>query len=362
MKILILTDNLDETCGWGRYSYSVVKRLKKYKNIKIKVLVNRLSGKNFEKKIFKDKYNFFDYFKVIFVLRKIMKEFDVIHCFDGYPYAIVSCLANFGLNKKIIINGVGTYSVLYLNKGLRGFLLKKSYKKANAILCISNYVKGKILNHFYKLKNIKVVHLGVNIKAFNISLRKKINFSPIIISVGALKYRKGQHISIKAIKILKEKYPNIILNIIGVKDELYYNKLVELVEKYRLQKNINFFSHISDEELLNFYKKADIFLMPSITTGDTFEGFGLVFLEANICGLPVIGTYNCGAEDAIKNGYNGYLVSQNNSREVAEKIIKIFSDNDLYQKMSRNAVDWAKKFSWDKTVDLYVEEYKKILR
>jgi len=67
--------------------------------------------------------------------------------------------------------------------------------------------------------------------------------------------------------------------------------------------------NVSNQELIKLYYQSDLFLLtPIYVEGSKFEGFGLVYLEANACGKPVIGTYGCGAEDAIKDNYSGFLL------------------------------------------------------
>ena len=86
----------------------------------------------------------------------------------------------------------------------------------------------------------------------------------------------------------------------------------------------------------------------------------MVYLEANACGKPVIGTYNCGAEDAIKDGFNGFLVPQNNIEKTSQAVLKILDNPDLAKKLGINGKKKAQDMNWQNTVEKYMKIYKLI--
>jgi len=286
-------------------------------------------------------------------IRKYIKKCDIIHALDGYPYGVIATLANIGLNKKLIINGIGTYSVLPLDKPIKCSLLRWAYKKAYKILCISNFTKNQILKRI-KLNNLEVIKLGVDYNKFQQETTDN-NSGKIILSVGALKPRKGYHISIPAIAEIKKKYPNIKYYIVGGKPQKIY---IDLVKNLNLEKNVEFLQGLSDEELVNLYHKSDIFLLTPVTINDNdFEGFGLVYLEAGACGKPVIGTYDCGAEDAIINNETGCLVPQNDIKKTAEAVLKLLDNSELAKRIGENGKKFAKKMDWDNVIKKYIKIY-----
>lgn len=89
------------------------------------------------------------------------------------------------------------------------------------------------------------------------------------------------------------------------------------------------------------------------------EGFGLVFLEAAACGLPVVSAKNTSAEDAVLDGKNGILApAQDAAAAAAAAVIKILSDQNLKESFSQESLAFAQKMSWQKTASEYAELYR----
>jgi len=363
-KLLILTPTISSKEGRGRYAVDIISRL--VKNFEITVFSSEESSLD-EKSLLKqgvkvynlpgkNKLSGLKLLFFIFKLREQIKKHDIIHAFEGYPQAIIAVLASIGLNKKIIISGIGTYSILPLDKPLKGILLRWAYRRAYRILCISNFTKNQILKRI-KLNNLKVIKLGVDYNKFQQEITDN-SFGKIILSVGALKSRKGYHVSIPAMAEIKKRYPDIKYYIVGGKPQKIYS---DLVKKMDLEKNIEFLQGLSDEELINLYYKSDIFLLTPVTINDNdFEGFGLVYLEAGACGKPVVGTYDCGAEDAIINNETGFLVPQNDIEKTAEAVLKLLDNLELAKKMGESGKKFAQKMDWSNVIKEYIEIYESI--
>jgi phosphatidyl-myo-inositol dimannoside synthase len=180
-----------------------------------------------------------------------------------------------------------------------------------------------------------------------------------ILGVGALKERKGYHIAMKAFAQISNTFPDLKYRIVADQDKTYRSILDKIIKEKKLEGRVEFLSEISDEKLAGLYSRATIFVLTPINTADIhFEGFGLVYLEAARAGVPVIGTKGTGAEDAIKDGYNGILVPQNDIGKTAEAMKTILSNKDDYQKMSLASYDWARLNSIENEVAKFLAIYK----
>lgn len=387
MKICYLTRSLKyEIGGLDRYSFEVISRMSKEKDVEVSVLVEQSTKKSYEIEVLKASANSpWAIFSNALAIRKYIKNCEVIHALDLFPYGLIAAIANVGLRKRLFINGVGTESVVKLDHLLLGPVLKWVYRSAEKVLCISEYTKKRILEKAPDLKNLDVVYLGVDYEKFGVisqsdvteafrlpssarttwrskDLRyiKKHVGEFILIGVGQPKRRKGYHIAIQALGRLKEKYSNFVYYIVGSQAiSKYIEQLKKLALDSGIGENVEFLENISDEKLILLYHSADVFLLPSVNIGQHFEGFGLVFLEAAAAGLPGIGTRDCGIEEAVIDGETGLLVPQRDVDETAKAIDDLLSDEEKRKKMGRAAQEFAKKMDWSITVENYLKYYEK---
>ena len=268
-----------------------------------------------------------------------------------------------GTKKKLFISGHGTYTVAPLDKFFSGLMLKLIYIRARQIFCNSNYTASEILKRVPQAQT-KVVSLGTSqlltpgseyLKNVNSILSGR---SPVILTVGALKKRKGQIYTLEAILILKKNFPNIVYVLIGDDaDKNYKEKMLDFIKNNNLENHIIFITNVSDTKLSAWYHAADIFALNSVNHDGHLEGFGLVILEGYQFGLPAVGSRGCGIEDVIVDGETGYLSNQKDSQDIAEKIKKILESGK--SKYFNACKEFAKKFQWENTAHTYLSEYAK---
>ncbi|VAW24701.1 hypothetical protein MNBD_BACTEROID04-1589, partial [hydrothermal vent metagenome] len=361
MKIFILTTELDYRNGWGRYSLDIIGALLENQN-KVVIAVGSDSVNEANIDVLKALPPYLEHIKIYplaflyaWRLRKYAKDCDVIHCLVE-PYSFVAYLLSKLTGKKYFITTHGTYGVLpYHMSSFKKYFHKKSFESAEKIICVSNYTKN-LLSEF-GLKNLFVINNGINFK--NFYHRPAASFKErkdIILSVGALKHRKGQHVSITAFAQVSDKFKNLKYYIVGSQDDpKYFDYLKKLVSDLNIENKVEFLSCVSDEELRNLYEQSKIFVLTSLSDKAHFEGFGLVYLEANACGVPVVGSKDSGAEDAILDGKTGFLVYQNDSNSIAHAMGNILENKELWQELSKNSVIWAKEHDWSIVVKKYTK-------
>ncbi|MEM1542691.1 MAG: glycosyltransferase family 4 protein [Candidatus Bathyarchaeia archaeon] len=193
-------------------------------------------------------------------------------------------------------------------------------------------------------KRVFVVPEGLNFKPLN-NFPKKESF-PVIVYVGRLKRAKRPDHAIKAFKIVKERFSKAELWIIG---DGYFRKALE-----RMAFNgVRFFSGLNNENRRELVKRAWVLVNPSVR-----EGWGLNVIEANALGTPCVAYSVAGLRDSVKDGETGLLAKNGNIKDLAEKIIAVLEDDALREKLSKNALEYAKQFSWDKTA----KEFMKVIR
>lgn len=356
-KICYLIDTLHPYSGWGRLANEVINRVEKICGYETVILTRVSAGDSREHAVLAP--GFWGIARSVWRVRRIMGDCDIVHAFDGWPNSVIAYFACLFFKKPLYITAVGTYSVLPLDFSAQGFVLRKAYRAAKKIFAISHYTKQQILKRL-PLRNIETVNLGVDFEKFHRAYRDPVAKKNIILSVGEIKARKGYRVAIEAVIRLREKIPNIIYMIVGGGNKaqtVYFRELQTFVAEHGAQNNILFLGDVSEEKLLALYAEAKIFLLPSLEVGGAFEGFGLVLLEANAAGIPVIGTTPSGMDDIIIDGQNGFLVRQGDASALAEAMGRLCEHPSLLKVTSEYAVARAREFSWERTAARYVARY-----
>ncbi len=291
-------------------------------------------------------------------IRRIMKQCDVIHALDGWPYGVVAALASIGLKKKLIITAIGTGAVQPLHRPFQKMLMAWAYRRADRVVAVSNNTKREILAVIPGLP-IEVIHHGVDVSRFrNIvsGYEKELDpLKPFVLSVGSLKKRKGFDYSIEAFAAIAGEFPDLKYVIVGGGPE--HQNLKIKISNLKLENRIIFLEHIPQDFLAALYQHAELFMLLSQDIGKDLEGFGLVFLEAAANGLPVIGTRDTGAEDAINDGKNGFLVPARDANAAAEMMRILLRDQKIKASFAKESVVFAHGMSWEKAARSYKKIY-----
>jgi glycosyltransferase involved in cell wall biosynthesis len=120
---------------------------------------------------------------------------------------------------------------------------------------------------------------------------------------------------------------------------------------------------MSTSDIARYYNFADIFILPSLSTKTGTEALGLSLLEAMASGCAVIGTSIGGIPFVIKDGHNGLLVKQKDSKELTKAIITLLKDKKKSQKLGNNAAGFVRKnYSLEKISKDFIKLYKELLK
>ena len=355
MKILILTSTLDEKDGVGRYSLGILNALKE-RGIDVSVVSNDVlpSPLSFNKVYFCAPW-------YAWKLRKLAQDSDLIHIFsETYSY-IAYWLSKFS-GKKYLVTAHGTYGVMSFHLGgFKRYFHQTSFANAEHIICVSSYTMKRLRE--FGLENLRVITNGINFDKFYQPSDSVLKKGDYILSVGSLKHRKGYHVSIKAFAEVRKYRKDLRYVIVGnQEDEKYFSLLKDLVSKLHLDDSVEFLQSVSHDKLLALYRGALAFVLTPVSEGYYFEGFGLTYLEAGASGVPLLGSFDTGAEDAIKDGETGILVPQGNVVELSKGILKILEEEEFSQQMSANGIEWSREHDWRSVISHYVNVYSQIIK
>jgi len=234
----------------------------------------------------------------------------------------------------------------YLEKTLTGKIMKRIERQViNKIYVrpLSNLIKKEIESNYGKIKNIRILRPGIDLKRFFPSKEKK--REKIVLYVARLSYEKNPSSAVEAFRQVKDKKAKLLFIGKEMGDE-ECKKTRELVKKYGLEKRVKFLGKKNNPEI--YMRKASIFILPSI-----YETFGHVLLEAMASGLPIIAFKPDGkkiitaSDEIVRNKKTGFLVKD--EKEMAEKINLLLKNEKLRQDMGERARKEAEKYSWEKT-------------
>lgn len=222
---------------------------------------------------------------------------------------------------------------------------------ADCIVTISENEKNRLIEYKYGDEyNITVIYNGVNrlqgkantgsdISVSNESLINNLP-SDYVLYVGRLNDRKNIYNLIRAFKYVNH---SLSLVVVGKKD-WKNRKMEQAIESGEISERVNFTGYVSDNDLMNLFKKASIFAYVSFE-----EGFGLPPLEAMTFGLPVVvSSTSCIPEVC---GEAGVYVDPNNEKNIAEGINKIYDDKQLRKEKIEAGYRQVEKFTWEKSVN-----------
>jgi glycosyltransferase involved in cell wall biosynthesis len=208
---------------------------------------------------------------------------------------------------------------------LLGKLLEKIYKNCRytAIHTVSEASRDDLVKFGVK-KPIYVIHNAIPIKESETVKTNPYQF----VYVGRLVFYKNIQVVIRALKLVKEKFPKINLIIIGKGP--YRNDLEKLVEKYSLQNNVTFKGHVSEEEKNHLIASSQALVFPSL-----FEGFGLVILEAFMQKKPVLVSNVRPMTDIVEHQKTGLVLPANDEKTWADAFEYILSNSQATQMMGQ---------------------------
>ncbi len=312
-KVIVLSDgskfassDFDSKCKFDIFRFDQIKFLRK--KIKLSFAQNFLKNNKID---------------IIF--------FDSWKSLEPFNYSI-------GAKKICLVHG---NEILKLSSKDR---ILNSLNKADLVIYNSKFTKNKAIKNYKSLKKINhtIIHPAFIKKILKNKIKKKYD----LCTVARLEYRKGHHLVFEAMSVIKNKY-NIILKYAILGDGPELSRLKDLVIKHSLLEQVDFIYHDYPSEKI--FKNSSVHIMPTLTTPDSIEGFGISNVEAASFGLPCIVSNSGGTPESI--GRNGIIVKENDTKQLVKSIIDIFK---TYKSYSIQSYLFANKFESNKKIKEYL--------
>jgi D-inositol-3-phosphate glycosyltransferase len=206
-------------------------------------------------------------------------------------------------------------------------------------------------------ERVYVVAPGIDLATFQpldrADARRKVGYGPgrLLLFVGRLERLKGVETAIRALALLRDRaHDDLRLIVLGEDvrdgDESEKERLKGVASALGVRDRVDFLGSVAHHELPYFYGAADVCVMPSYS-----ESFGLVALEAQACGRPVVASGVSGLRSVVRDEVSGYLIDGHDPAAYAERIGRLLADPELAQQMGRRGRLLAQRFSWTRTAD-----------
>jgi phosphatidylinositol alpha-1,6-mannosyltransferase len=254
-----------------------------------------------------------------------------VHCGRALPEGLSAMLAHAAGAPPYLCWAHGEELAYMRSSRELRWLAAQVFRRSRAVVANSQNTADLLAPFGVEPAKIHVVRPGVDAGRFRPDLagaaRLRRELAPdnhiVCLTVGRLQKRKGHDVVIEALAALGTAASHVTYVIVGDGEERV--RLESLVRERGLGSAVVFKGRVDGAELASYYAAADIFVHPNRIEGNDFEGFGIVFLEAAACGLPVIAGNSGGVPEAVVHGETGLLVSGTDVGELKTALLALLT-------------------------------------
>lgn len=361
LRIGLLAADLTHRHGWAHYSTSLLAALRRA-GVSVTVLAARNTPPTGDPDVHAvlpavdplERGMLARQLRLALSARATLAGCDVIHSAVELYAPLGALVAG---RRPLIITGHGTYVRLPARVGAAGAVYRRAFQHGT-LACVSHYTAREAQ---IALPGMQTVVIGNGIDPGRFAhLPPAEKAGTTVLFVGAVKPRKGVLALVEAMAAVRHHHPNARCWIVGSLDQepAYVAQVRAAIFDHGLVGTVELLGRVPHDELLRRYAQADVFALPSLNLGGRFEGFGLALLEASAAGLPVIGSRDCGAEDAVRDGETGLLIDQEGAAAgLAEAITRLLADAALRARMGEAGRAFAKAQTWDAAASALIALY-----
>jgi len=295
------------------------------------------------------------YWQALRKLRPLLKKERItrIHCGRTLPEGLLALALKFESGVPYVCYAHGEeVNIASGSRELRW--LTRRVLKGTDFMIVNSHNTSQLLQQDWGLsrQRIRLMHPGVDCGRFVPALpdpvvRKRLRWDQrfVVLTVGRLQKRKGHDQMILAVKTIRRSISNVLYAILGDGEERPF--LEKLAEQEGVAEHVQFLGELPEAELVPCYQQCDLFALPNRQVGKDIEGFGMVLLEAQACGRPVVAGASGGTAETMRIPQTGRVVGCDGPHELAALIIELASDPYRLGQMGKAARAWvAGHFDW----------------
>ncbi len=294
------------------------------------------------------------------------ENFDLIHAHWAVPNTLIALTARFFARSRacVFTSFPGSDVTVITRLGFMGRTIAKMIATSDYLSCNSSDLKEDLVKAGIDKSRIDLVIYGVDDKKISFSEKERVALrcswgvsedDTVLLLIGRFVPKKGFSTAFKALKYITECKKNVRMVVVG--DGPQKSNYLDILREDGTESYVTFIGEIPTGELSKYYSACDIFLMPSQRLPS--DGLNVVVPEAMACGRAVVASKVGGNDLVIFPGSNGYLHDENDSKLLADFVLKLMEDPELGKRMGKNSLQLIRdRFNWDAIAKYYLARYR----
>ncbi len=289
------------------------------------------------------------------LIRRLVKtrRIAALHCGRCLPEGLIALLVSYVSRVRYLCYVHGEELEYAWGSRELAWLTRRVMQHAEILIANSQNTRQVLCDTWgLPRRRVRVLHPGVDTTRFvpaprDVSVRGPLGWNDrtVILTAGRLQKRKGHDQMLRALGAIRKQIPDILYAIVGDGEER--DALGAQVAHGGLADHVRFLGPQNDEGLVRCYQQCDLFVLPNRQVGNDLEGFGMVLLEAQACGRPVVAGASGGTAETMRIPETGRVVSCDETHALASVCIELLSDRPRLADMGRAAHEWiVERFDW----------------
>ena len=283
------------------------------------------------------------------------EKVEMIHCGRSLPEGLMALALKWQCGIPYLCYAHGE-ELEYANASRElGWLQRRVLGGALCIIANSKNTRSNLIRDWgLPAERVRLLYPGVDTRRFmpaqgDPQVRADLGWGdrPVVLTVGRLQKRKGHDQLIAALPRIRESVPDVLYAIVGDGEERQH--LQTLAAQLGVTSSVRFMDELGDDALVRCYQQCDLFVLPNRQVGKDFEGFGMVLLEAQACGKPVVAGASGGTAETMQAGETGYVIPCEQPDDLARTLAELLAAPERRRRMGTAARDWVvRNFEWSR--------------